>query len=231
LDLLWPDYDAKELLLDTKYFLHISVSKMAKITDSVDTKLKTIKNFTKLKSWLSFANQIVKDNEDSFLRENPPPVKYKDEEVLLYDYTKLNIKELYENMISRGIEIYELIIKRLHVKYLICKDTAKAWMEEYFKFMCIFTVKLEVSFPSKCVENVWNTHMEFTKEYRKFSVRIFNKVIYPHIYELLEEGNDDLPELYRATLNTYEDLFCAKPPELYWESEEVRFQEDKMRVV
>jgi hypothetical protein len=70
---------------------------------------------------------------------------------------------------------------------LVTDETAKAWLAEYFRFILIFTNNLEKSFPSQCVEKVWTTHMEFSKEYKSYCIFLFGRMVYPHNYDLLED--------------------------------------------
>lgn len=234
--LFWPDYDAKELLMDFNWYVHVSVPTLIKIQEYVEGKAKLIKNISSTKVWISFATQTVKDLEDLgseesiFYIENEQ-LNYSDKKIRLYDHTAWEVKDLYEKRISRDIEIYDLLLKRIRSKFLVSEETAKAWMNEYFRFMLIFTHSLEKSFPWQWVEKVWTTHMEFSKEYKSYWVFLFGRMIYPHNYHLLEDWNDDLLELYKRTLSEYKDLLGIDPPNLYWESVEKRFNEEEMRIV
>lgn len=134
-------------------------------------------------------------------------------------------------MINRENQIHFQLKERLKQKYIADDITARLWITEYYKYIWIFAKIREKSFPSRIVEYVWNTHMEFCEAYRKFSIALFGRIIYPFIYHLLEEWNDDLIEYYRSTLKEYEDMFCCPPPVQLWESEDIRFDENKMRTL
>ena len=73
--------------------------------------------------------------------------------------------------------------------------------------------------------------MEFWEAYRKFSISIYGRIVYPYIYHLLEEWNDDIVGYYRKTLKEYEEMFLWNPPAQLWESEDIRFDENKMRTL
>ena len=134
-------------------------------------------------------------------------------------------------MINRENLIYFQLKERIKQKYITDDITARLWITEYYKYIWIFSKIREKSFPSRIVEYVWNTHLEFWEAYRKFSIALFGRIIYPYIYHLLEEWNDDLIEYYRSTLREYEDMFCWTPPVQFWESEDIRFDENKMRTL
>lgn len=163
------------------------------------------KNISNFNSWIKNAMEVVnlwrvKTPED--LTDFEGSLKICKNSINLYDYTKINMQDLYD-VVWRNLGIYEHLVDRVAQKYLITQSFSKVWIGEYCKFMVIATKNQEMCFPSLRVELVWTTHMEFQEDYKKFSKFIFNRMFYPHLYHLLEDCNQDIANYYETTLLEY----------------------------
>jgi hypothetical protein len=65
--------------------------------------------------------------------------------------------------------------------------------------MYLYKITRNNVFPSFKIEFVWFTHMEFTEDYRNFSLSLFGTVEYPNDYHLMEsdEVNSDIIDDYK----------------------------------
>ena len=103
---------------------------------------------------------------------------------------------------------------------------ANLWISEYHKYLIInYTIEGD-AIPPTPVERVWQTHMEFTKEYRDFIASIFTKDrlhITPKPYYRTNENVDALKAQYEKARTEYERLFKDDMKIEYWTNLENRF--------
>ena len=170
---------------------------LEKLQHYLEQKVESIKSSQSKKAWLNFIDKII----TCFILElregaGKEELLFKKETVYLHDNTPITVKQLFDRVI-KNTQIYDKLVERLGQKYLIDEEVAKVWIIEYAKYLWIFTKHLFKSFPSLWVEQVWSTHMEFSKEYQKFSKFLFGKTVYPHFYHLLEDCNADLMTWYK----------------------------------
>lgn len=134
-------------------------------------------------------------------------------------------KNLYDNIGNKISSIKSQLSKRLQ-KCLINDKRAGFWIEEYRKFLVIACYDIGNVIPPPVVEVVWQTHMQFTKEYRNFMFNIFGenyKTILPKEYYYNEENSQELIDKYKLSIEKYNELFDDDILEGYWPNEDNRF--------
>jgi len=195
---LWPSYDTKDQLYDREWYVNVSIKKLYKIWDYVEEKSKAEDKRLDFDTWIKLAKSTLA-HFTRYQRKSSyqlPKLEFSKEEIVLYDKSKTRPRKLF-NDIHRDNAIHQELIKSIQRKYMTDEGSAKTWVTEYYKFLWILTKIKEKSFPSSKVELVWKTHMEFSADYRKFSISLYGRILYPHIYHLLEDCNDDLETYYK----------------------------------
>ncbi|CAI2361635.1 unnamed protein product [Moneuplotes crassus] len=218
----WPDLDVEDYAFEHINFVHVDINRVREIDFSgVNPQIMSVSqqmaNANKLRQKLIQKGEG--DYDDKILFES------------MHVKTPQGAKSIHR--IYRGIKRantkYEAIQKRLVLKFLITKDTATVWMEEFHKYLIIvayFDKDIGSMMPSQTLKIVWETYREFTQNWT-------------NICHSLLDNNDDAPkEAFKIYTDTgpslpsppieekslllskaYEEMFKKEPPEDIWQLE------------
>jgi len=109
----------------------------------------------------------------------------------------------------------------------ICDQSTTFWQEaqaevavaEYRKFLALKMLTTGTLVPCKDVDEVWHTHILFTKKYFDDCEALFGRYLH---HEPLEDYKDIalLSDSYRVMISKYELIFDTKIPDI-WSMEKV----------
>lgn len=93
---LWPDYESKMYLQDSKWFVYVSIKKLFKISDFIEQKCKSSKQVSGVTSWTdiaeaAFTKFVIKNSAFSV-----EEVQFSKQEIKLYDKLTTTPKNMFK---------------------------------------------------------------------------------------------------------------------------------------
>lgn len=99
---------------------------------------------------------------------------------------------------------------------------AKLAIEEYRKFILLSSLNPDEIIPSLHVDTVWHMHLLYTRNYLRFCKEALDCDFHHHEPANGVEGeSEQFRDLYKETLQKYENFFGTKPPSEIWGTGEV----------
>lgn len=167
--ILWPEMSHENMEFEYLQTISISKKRLSSILKHVE-KLTEMTMETSLRNWQS----LIDSTRTHVLKKTQTKAtdpRYAAIEITLKDGKVRTCKNLFTIIKNRN-HITDALKARLQDKYIINENTAELWINEYYKYLVI-KCKLEgKAHPSTTIQNVINTHMEFTKDYRHFTTII-----------------------------------------------------------
>ena len=96
-------------------------------------------------------------------------------------------------------------------------DYVQEMAKEYRRYIGIIAANPHLKFPvSEAVDEMWHTHILFTKDYRHMGDEVCGQYIGHYPVMSQEERISLLPDYVEQTLGQYEALYGEKPPGKWW---------------
>lgn len=105
-------------------------------------------------------------------------------------------------------------INRVSRENMWTKDYTLRVIEEYKKFLCLGTIE-EVA-PSREIDQVWHTHILYTKDYIDVCKNILNVNIFHHNPKSEADKGDISKDPYKSTKELYYMVFKQLPDSSIW---------------
>ena len=99
--------------------------------------------------------------------------------------------------------------------------------KEYKKFMYLCSISDEQLTPSDQVDQVWHTHLVYTKSYwNEFCPKVLKQKIHHNPTTGGKDQRDLYKNNYQKTLSIYTEIYKLPPPKNVWPDCETRFKSD-----
>ena len=141
LDLFWPEYDSEGLMLyDLSLYVQVPEDKFYRIKENIVSNIQHSNNARKPKIWAKLADKIASKHTEDVSPEleqyvaSVKSITFNRDKFNMTDYKRIDATKLYE-LVSQNLGVYEGLVRRLNLKYLITTKLAKIWIDEYCRFM------------------------------------------------------------------------------------------------
>lgn len=105
-------------------------------------------------------------------------------------------------------------VNRVSRENMWTRDYTLRVIEEYKKFLCLGTVE-EVA-PSREIDQVWHTHILYTKDYKDVCENILNVKMFHHNPKSEADKGDISKDVYQSTKESYYRVFKQLPDPSIW---------------
>mmetsp|Transcript_26967 Transcript_26967/g.23811 ORF Transcript_26967/g.23811 Transcript_26967/m.23811 type:complete len:277 (+) Transcript_26967:356-1186(+) len=163
MDSIWMNLSKEEYTFEMINFVFLEKKRTSEI------RFKNIKpNFTQAGDWKNNANILRDQLKIKPIHPFTPIHNFTHFDIIKRNGKSSSIKNLYKNIKRHFKPCEERILNRFVLKYIITKNLASMWLEEFHKYLIVMLhLGLDNGsfIPSPVLGRVWKTYTEFTKVY------------------------------------------------------------------